>query len=185
MTETTAGSATRAAPARDPCSQRRVGARMVRLLPVRHRRGAGVRRPVLSEERSGRRHAAGVPDLRRRLRGAAARRHPVRHPGRPLRAQAGAGGDPAHDRHRHHRDRAFADLRPDRLLGAAAAGRDARHPGAWRRRRIWRRRDLPGRECAGRAARLLGQLCAARRLHRQFARRRRLCAGHRCCRTTT
>jgi len=43
--------------------------------------------------------------------------------------------------------------------------------------RIWRRGDLPGRECAGRPSRLLGQLCAARRVDRQSARRRRLRAG--------
>ena len=151
-------------PARDPGGQYRVRARMVRLLPLRHRRRAGVRRSVLSEERSAGRHAAGVPDLRRRLRGAAARRHRVRHHGRPLRPQARAGGDATDDRHRHHRDRPAADLCPDRLLGAGAAGRDARGAGTGRRRRIWRRGDLPGRERAARPSRFLGRLCAAWRL---------------------
>src|SRR5882757_2934349 len=142
---------------------------MVRLLPVRHRRGAGVRRAVLSEKRSCGRHAAGVPDLRRRLRGAAARRHPVRHHGRPLRAQARFGGDLADDRHRHHGDRPAADLCPDRLLGPGALGLAARRAGIGRRRRIWRRGDLPGGKCARKTSRLLGQFCAARRLRNLLA----------------
>ena len=123
MTEITAEDDRSLALARDPGGQYRVRARMVRLLPLRHRRRAGVRRTVLSQERSGGRHAAGVPDLRRRLRGAAARRHSVRHHGRPLRAQTRPGGDAVDDRRRHHADRRAADLCPDRLLGAGAAGR--------------------------------------------------------------
>ena len=151
---------------------------MVRLLPVRHRRSPGVRRSVLSQKRSGGRHAPGVPDLRRRLRGAAARRHPVRHHGRPFRAQAGAGGDTSDDRHRHDSDRPAADLCPDRLLGARAAGRDARGAGPRSRGRIWRSRDLPGRERTAGPSRFLGRLCAARRFRRQSAGRRRLRACH-------
>ncbi|GCC49306.1 hypothetical protein chiPu_0033556, partial [Chiloscyllium punctatum] len=106
------------APACDSRRKHRLCARMVRLLPLRHRRRAGVRRVVLPEERSGGRHAAVVPDLRRRLRGATVRRPVVRHPRRPLWPQAGAGRNPADDRHRHHGDRLPADLCADRRLGA-------------------------------------------------------------------
>ena len=94
-----------------------------------------------------------------------------------LRAQTRIGGNAADDRRRHHADRRAADLFADRHLGADTAGGDARRAGSGRRRRIWRRGDLSGRERATEASRLLGQLCAARRLRRQSARRRRLCAG--------
>ena len=54
---------------------------------------------------------------------------------------------------------------------------DARRAGTGRRRRIWRRGDLSRRECAAEPSRLLGQLCAARRVGRQSAGRRRVRAG--------
>src|SRR6266576_3786324 len=94
-----------------------------------------------------------------------------------VRPQAGAGGDTVDDRHRHDRDRPTADLCPDRLLGAGAARADARDPRLGRRRRIWRGGHLSRRERAGASSRLLGQFCAARRLDRQPACGRRLCAG--------
>ncbi len=55
----------------------------------------------------------------------------------------------------------------DRLLGAAPAGGAARRAGSGRRRRVWRRGDLPGGECAAEASRLLGRLRATRRFGRQ------------------
>src|SRR6267378_386778 len=94
-----------------------------------------------------------------------------------LRAQTCLGGDAVDDRRRHHTDRPVADLCSDRLLGSRAAGRDARGAGLGRRRRIWRRGDLPGGERATKTSRLLGQLRAARRVDRQSARGRRVCAG--------
>jgi len=62
--------------------------------------------------------------------------------------------------------------------GAGLAGRDARRPGIGSGRRIWRGRDLPGRECAAAPSRFLGQLRAAWRVGRQSARGRGLRARH-------
>ena len=150
---------------------------MVRLLPLRHRRGAGVRRTVLPEERSGRRHPALLPDLWRRFRVPTVGRHHLRHPRRSLWPQARIGRNAADDRSRHHRDRLLADLFSNRRLGPHPAGRDADRAGAWRRRRIWRRGDLSGRERACEPSRLLGRLCAARRFRRQSAGGRSVRSG--------
>ena len=60
--------------------------RVVRLLSLRHRRGAGVQPAVLSERRSADRHAVVVRHLRGRLSRPPARRHrlrPLRRPDRP------------------------------------------------------------------------------------------------------
>ena len=82
----------------DTGGKHRLSARMVRLLPLRHRRGAGVRRTVLPEERSGRRHPALLPDLRRRFRVPTVGRHHLRYPWRSLWPQARIGRNAADDR---------------------------------------------------------------------------------------
>ena len=69
---------------------------------------------------------------------------------------------PDHGR-RHVPDRAIADLRNGRRLGAAHAAGTAHLPGHRHRRRMGRRRADGGRAFAGRTARLLRQLAADRR----------------------
>ena len=100
----------------------RVGARMVRLFSLRHRRGPGVRPAVLSEKRPSCRHPTVVSDFRCGFRCPSTRRYLFRHLGRPAGTQAGSGGDAANDWRRHHPDRCVADLFRHRRMGASPAG---------------------------------------------------------------
>ena len=152
---------------------RRHGARVVRLLHLRHGRRARLRRPVLQRQGRHRRgDARRLRHLRRRLRGAPARRDPVRQHGRPHRPPRDADRHDAADGHldRHHRP--AAHLREHRPLGADPADAHARLPGPGRRRRVRRRVDPARRACAQAQARLLRLVQPARRADRPRARHR-------------
>ena len=113
--------------------------RLVRLPAVRDRRRAGIQFRVLPESQPDDGHARGVRDLRRRLPVPAARRRRVRPLRRPARPQADAGADRDADGAVDGRDRPAAGVLDDRLVGARAAGADARDPGFRGRRRMGRR----------------------------------------------
>jgi len=89
---------------------------------------------------TGGRHAAGVPDFGVGFV-CGARRHPVRHHGRSLRAVNRFGGDAVDDRVGHHADRLAADLCQIGLLGAALLVA-MRVVQGLEPARIWRRGDL-------------------------------------------
>ena len=144
-----------AAPAERPAGHRRLVARhdlrMVRFLPLRPARRDHLRAVLLGRQRDDRLHLR-ARRLRRRLRGAAVRRFPVRPDRR--------SGRPQIHLPRHHGDHGPVDLRgrPAAVLcqrrrrRADPAGRAAPAPGPRARRRIWRRGHLCRRACAGRAA---------------------------------
>ncbi len=167
---------------RRPCAQpgpqgrdrqlRRRRRRLVRLPAVRDRRRAGVQFGVLPESQSDDGHARGVRHLRRRLPVPAARRHRVRPLRRPARPQADARADRDADGAVDGRDRPAAGVLDDRLVGARAAGADARDPGVRRRRRMGRRGADGRRERAEAKEGVLQQRRAGRL-------RRRARAGHR------
>ena len=150
-------------------SDRRHGARVVRLLHLRHGRRARVRRPVL-RPRVGLGHADRVRDVRRRLRRAAVRRRAVRPPRRPDRPARDADHHDAGDGSLDRRDRPAADLRLHRHVGADPARRSARPPGPRRRRRVRRRVDAARRARAEGTARLLLLVRPDRRADRPRAR---------------
>src|SRR6266498_1627117 len=112
--------------------------RMVRLLPVRDGRRAGLPEAVLPSLESLRRHAGVVRHVLRRLRGPATRCLDLRPLRRPDRAQ----GDPDHhaagDGHRDLPDRRDAHLQRHRPVGRCAADRPARLSGHRRRRGVGR-----------------------------------------------
>lgn len=137
---------------------------VVRLLRVRHRRGAGIRPRVLSARRiAARRQSRRVRGIRARLRRAPARRDRVRPRRRPLRAQGVARVDAADHGRIDLRDRPAADLCAGRPVGAGRARRAAPAAGHRVRRRMGRRRTDDQRERAARAARLLRGVEPARR----------------------
>ena len=132
--------------------------RVVRLLHLRDRVGAGVRPPVLPDLLRGGRHARGVRLVRSRVRGAAGRRPGVRPLRRPDRAQDDARADVDDDGLGHLRDGVDADLRDHRRMGADPDGRAPLRAGPRGRRRVGRR-GADGHGALGRqAARLLRQL---------------------------
>ena len=147
---------------------------MVRFFHLRHRRGPRLQRSVLSQIRSGGRHARGFCYIRRRICRPPVRRVVFRPFRRPARPQADAGRHPIARRYRHLSDRAPADLCTRRRLGAGGAGGAAPGSGLRCRRGIRRSRDLCRRICAARQAGRLWQLGADRRRRRQLAGRRGL-----------
>ncbi len=147
--------------------------RVVRLLPLRHRCGAGVRQAVLSGEGSAHRPLAGLPHLFAGLRGAADRRAGVRPLRRPDRQEASLDGEPRADGRGQHGDGPFAHLPADRRRRAGAAGGPEIRAGFRRRRRVGRR-GADGRRVRRRhAPRRLVRLAAGRRAGRQPAGGRR------------
>ena len=146
--------------------------RVVRFLPLRLGRRAGVQQAVLPLVRPADRDPACFRDLCGRVRRAAARRHRVRPFRRPHRAQEIADVEPRDDGPRDRADRALAGLRDHRRMGADRADRAARVPGLCRRRRMGRR-GADGRRARRRqAARLLGELAAGGRSARASPLRR-------------
>ena len=140
--------------------------RVVRLLHLRHGRGAGVQRGLLPVVRPGDRDPGRVRLVLRRVHRAALRRRGLRPLRRPDRPQADAGvlaaahgrGDGAHG--------PAARLRLDRHLGADHAGPPAVRPGLRRRRRVGRR-GADGRGArTGPPARLLRRLAPGGRTGR-------------------
>ena len=112
--------------------------RVVRLLPLRHRRRAGLPEALLPQRRSADRHARGVRHLLRRLRRPADRRGDLRPLRRPHRPQGDADRHAAVDGHRHLPGRLRAELRIDRHLGRDHPDRAAHAAGHRRRRRVGR-----------------------------------------------
>ena len=136
--------------------------RVVRLLPLRSGRRAGVPQGLLPRQRPRGRGAAGAGHLRHRVH-----RPPDRRPGvRPLRRhprpQEAAGDQPADDGHGDLPDRPAAGLRHDRRGRADHPDRAAAGPGIRPGRRVGRRRADRLRVRRPGATRLLGQLAAGR-----------------------
>ena len=141
-----------------PGELRRHHDRVVRLLPLRHRRGAGLRRPVLPERRSDVGTLAafatfGVGFAARPIGGDHLR--PLR---RPRRTQVDARDLAADHGRRHGRDRPAADLRVDRHRRPDRCSSCCASPGHRRRRRVGRR------GADGRRARAEGQARPLRQL---------------------
>ncbi|CAM3970074.1 hypothetical protein MIFL109517_11050 [Micrococcus flavus] len=147
--------------------------RVVRLLPLRPRRGARVQRPVLP-----RLHTSGRID--RLLRDPGCRcgrsppgRHPRRALRRPRRTQVAPGGLPGGHGGGLRGHRPAADLRAGRMVVRRRAGAAALPAGPVRRHGVGRRRpDVRGAR-SGRPARLLRLLHPGRILGRHAP-------GHRC-----
>lgn len=147
--------------------------RVVRLLPLRLGRRARVQHAVLPQQRPARRHPAGLPDVRGRLRRPAARRRRLRPLRRQDRPQEAPRDQPADDGRRDLRDGSAAHPRQHRRVGADPADGPAAGPGLRSRRRVGRRGPPRLRTRRRRAARLLGLLAAGRSPRRQSARDRR------------
>ena len=168
--------------AADPASRRarvrrRRHHRVVRLLPLRHRRRARLRAPVLQRPQRRRRPVRLVRHLRRRVPGPARRRLHLRPLRRPRRAQEDAAAHAGDHGRRHRGDRPAPVVRRDRLVGTRPAGDAARAAGHRRRRRVRRRGAARGGVRPGRAARVPRQLRAHRRAGRPAAGQRRVLAG--------
>ena len=142
--------------------------RVVRLLPLRRGRRAGLPHGVLPGRRPGGRHPAGARHVRDRLHRPPDRRAGLRPLRRQDRPQEAAGDQPADDGRGDVRDRPAAGLRDDRAGRAAAAGAAAADPGLRARRRVGRRGADRLRARRPGPARLLGQLAAGRRAGRQL-----------------
>ena len=136
--------------------------RVVRLLHLRDRRRARVRRAVLPVARSVREHDGVVRHLRGRLLRAAVGRPDLRPSRRQDRPQESADDHADDDGRRDRVRRPAAELhegRPARAGAARAAARGAGHRG---RRRVGRRGADGGRTCAGRPPHVLRVVRAAR-----------------------
>lgn len=113
--------------------------RVVRLLPLRLRRRAGLQQAVLPQRGTPGRHAAVVPHLRGRLRRPPGRRprlRPLRGPPRP---QAAARAEPAAHGRGDLLHRPAADVRHDRGRRPGAAHHAPAGAGLRARRRVGRR----------------------------------------------
>ena len=111
--------------------------RVVRLLPLQHGGGPGLRAAVLQQQR-GRRRAARLLHAVRGVRGPPDRRRDLRPLRRPHRAQVQPGGDVAAHGRRDGAHRLPADLRDDRHRGADPPDAAARAAGHRGRRRVGR-----------------------------------------------
>ena len=149
---------------------RRHGARVVRLLHLRHGRRARVRRPLLLRRRPRRRHADRLRDVRRRLRRPPLRRHHLRSSRRPHRAPRDADHHDVADGPLDRAHRPAAHLLVDRDLGADPARAAARAAGPRRGRGVRRRLDAAGRARSQGAPRLLLLVRPDRRADRPRAR---------------
>ena len=136
--------------------------RVVRLLHLRHRRGAGVRDPLLPAVLLRRRHAGRLRHVRGRVHRPAAGRRGDRALRRPHRAQGDARPDPAAHRRGDGAHRPAADVRGDRRRRPAAARAPAPPAGLRRRRGVGRRGPHRHRARVTPAARGLRQLRAVR-----------------------
>ncbi|CAA9293109.1 MAG: Uncharacterized MFS-type transporter, partial [uncultured Actinomycetospora sp.] len=139
--------------------------RVVRLLPLQHRRRPGVRALVLRQQR-GRRRPAGVLDPVRGVRGASDRRRDLRALRRPHRAQAEPGGDAADHGRGDGADRVPAHLRDHRHRRADPPDAVAGHAGHRCRRRVGRRGAHVHGVGHPQAARPDGGVAAGGRAHR-------------------
>ena len=113
---------------------------------------------VLSERRPDCRASEDVRGLCGRLRIPSAGRPLLRRRRRPDRPQANPRFHHPDDGRRHDADRAAADLRKHRLLGAAAAHDHPLRARLFRRRRVRGRLRLCDGACAAPASRVLRQL---------------------------
>ena len=111
--------------------------RVVRLLPLQHRRRPRLRAAVLQQQRVGR-GAARVLDAVRRVRRPSARGRDLRPLRRPDRPQVLPRRHPADHGWRHRDHRCAAHLRDDRHLGADPADAAAGPAGHRRRRGVGR-----------------------------------------------
>ncbi len=127
--------------------------RMVRLLPLRHRRKPGVQPTLLSRSELVRRHDAVVRDLRRRIRRQTHRRRRVRALRRPDRPEEDARSDDVHHGHRHGTDGRVADDRTDRRTRTDPSAPSSDTPGLRTRWRMGRRRTARRRAQSGEEAR--------------------------------
>ena len=142
------------------------GHRVLRLLHLRHRRGAGLPATVLPRRRSGHRHAGLARHLRDRLPGPADRVGGVRALRRPHRPQDHAGRGAAHDGRLHRGHRRLAHLPVDRHRRPAAARPVPLRPGPGAGRRMGRRGAAGHRERPARQAGVVRDVPAARRADR-------------------
>jgi hypothetical protein len=140
--------------------------RILRLLHLRHRGGAGLSHAVLSRQRRHQRDAAILRHLRARLLCPSARFGAVWPLWRPRRSQGHAGGRPADHGALHPLHRPAAHPCPDRPAGTAAAGAVPLRPRSGAGRRVGRRDSARHRERASAAPCLVWHVPAAGRADR-------------------